>query len=100
MPEQYSPHVFWITIHVLMAHFPYFLHEIIAFYSTRTLISLQICFRIPEEASRCQTRGESEESIAGEEACLPGIHLSLEPKADVTRSPKQGISDVIQLKKE
>ena len=39
--------------------------------------------------SRCHTRGESEDYIS-EEACKKGSILALKPRADITRSRKQG----------
>ena len=39
--------------------------------------------------SRCHTRGESEDHTSGK-ACKKGSILALKPRADITRSPKQG----------
>ena len=47
------------------------------------------CHADTQEVSRCGTRGESEESIALKHVrdVREGIHLVLNPRADVTRSP-------------
>ena len=50
-------------------------------------LSHHIC---DQEINRCHTKGESEESIGRQSLQMRGSTVAFKPRADVTRSPKQG----------